>query len=70
MREAKRNVALARLSQFEQECDWFGALAHRNPHRKQELVDCLHEIASAHSLFRVHGGNLIEGLIAAGLEAR
>jgi hypothetical protein len=68
--DAKRNVAIAKLSQFELECLNLGGMAQRNPHRKQEVVDCLYEIAVSNSLLTTHGGALIEDLIAVGLEAR
>jgi hypothetical protein len=66
MRDARRNVALAKLSQFETECLHLGAIASRNPHRKQEVVDCLYDISVSNQLAQTHGGGLIEGLIAAG----
>lgn len=68
--DARRNVALGRLSQFELECDRLGGMAARNPHRKQEVVDSLYDIATANSLLSIHGGMLIEQLIGAGLVAR
>lgn len=67
MRDARRNVAIAKLSQFETECDCLGAMAERNPRRKQEIVDCLHDIAMANSLTSTHGAALIEDMIAAAL---
>ena len=70
MRDAGRNVALAKLSQFEIEAALLGGMAQRNPHRKQEVIDRLYEIATANSLLTTHGGALIEDLIAVGLEAR
>jgi hypothetical protein len=66
MRDARRNVALAKLSQFETECLHLGAMASRNPRRKLEMVDCLYDIALANGLSTTHGGALIEDLIAAG----
>jgi hypothetical protein len=69
MRDARRNVALAKLSQFETECVHLGAIASRNPHRKQELVDCLYDVSVANKLASIHGGGLIEELIAAGFAA-
>jgi hypothetical protein len=68
MRDAGRNVALAKLSQFEIEAALLGDMAQRNPHRKQEVIDRLYEIATANSLLTTHGGALIEDLIAVGLE--
>lgn len=70
MRDARRNVAIAKLSQFEIEAALLGGMAQRNPHRKREVVDCLYEIATANSLLSAHGGALIEDLIAVGMEAR
>jgi hypothetical protein len=70
MRDARRNVAIAKLSRFEEETILLGAMARRNPHRKLEIVDCLYEIATTNSLLTSHGGALIEDLIAVGLEAR
>lgn len=70
MRDARRNVALASLSQFEQEALCLGGMAQRNPHRKQEIVDCLYDIATANGLSSVHGGSISEELIVTGLEAR
>ena len=70
MRDAGRNVAIAKLSQFELEAALLGGMVHRKPHRKQEVVDCLYDIATANSLLTTHGGALIEDLIAVGLEAR
>ncbi|WP_038381120.1 hypothetical protein [Bradyrhizobium elkanii] len=67
MRDAQRNVAIAKLSQFETECLTLGGMAQRNPRRKQEVVDCLYGIATANNLLSDHGGALIEDLIAAGL---
>jgi hypothetical protein len=69
MQEARRNVAIAKLGAFESESLILGAMAQRKPHRKQELVDCLYDIATANNLLRIHGGSLIEALILAGLEA-
>ncbi|MBR1145088.1 hypothetical protein [Bradyrhizobium sp. AUGA SZCCT0431] len=68
--DAKRNVTLAKLSQFEIECLTLGGMVQRNPHRKREVVDCLYDIATANDLLSIHGGALIEDLIAVGLEAR
>lgn len=68
MRDARRNVALARLSQFELESLRLGGMVQRNLHRKQEIVDFLYDLATANSLLRVHGGGLVEDLIAAGFE--
>jgi hypothetical protein len=68
--DAKRNVAIAKLSQFEQECLNLGGMALRNPHRKREVVDCLYQIAVANSLLSTRGGALIEDLIAVGLKVR
>lgn len=70
MRDARRNVANAKLSRFEEEAFNLGSMAQRNPHCKRELVDCLYDIAVANSLLSTHGGALIEDLIAVGLEAR
>ena len=67
MRDARRNVATAKLSQFETECDCLGAMAERNPHRKREIVDCLHDIAIANGLATTHGDVLVHALIAAAL---
>ena len=70
MVDAKRNVTLAKLSQFEIECLTLGGMVLRNPHRKREVVDCLYDIATANDLLSIHGGALIEDLIVVGLEAR
>lgn len=70
MRDARRNVAIAKLSQLEIEAALLGGMAQRNPHRKREVVDCLYDIATANDLLSTHGGALIEDLIAVGLEAR
>jgi hypothetical protein len=70
MRDARRNVAIAKLSRFEEEACTLGGMAQRNPHRKQEVVNCLYDIAVANSLLATHGGALIEGLIAVALEVR
>ncbi|WOH55043.1 hypothetical protein [Bradyrhizobium sp. BWC-3-1] len=67
MRDARRNVAIAKLSQFETECLMLGGMIQRNPRRKQEVVDCLYDIATANNLLSDHGGGLVEELIAAGL---
>lgn len=67
MRDARRNVAIAKLSQFEAECDHLGAMAERNPNRKREIVDCLSDIALANGLATTHGELLIEDIIAAAL---
>jgi hypothetical protein len=66
MRDARRNVSIAKLSQFEAECYSLGSMASRNPYRKREMVDCLYDIATANGLSTTHGGALIEDLIAAG----
>jgi len=70
LRNARRNVAIAKLSQFETECMDLGSIAALHPHRRREVVDCLYDIATANSLLSTHGGALIEDLIACGLEAR
>lgn len=70
MRDARRNVAIAKLSRFEAEACTLGGMAQRNPHRRREVVDCLYDIATANDLLSIHGGALIEDLIAVGLEAR
>lgn len=70
IRDARRNVAVAKLSQFEIEAALLGGMAERNPHRKREVVDCLYDIATANDLLSTHGGALIEDLIVVGLEAR
>lgn len=70
LRDARRNVGIAKLSQFELEALRLGGMALRNPHRKREVVDTLYDIATANSLLSTHGGALIEDLIAIGLEAR
>ena len=69
MRDARRNVTIAKLSRFEEECILLGAMARRNPHRRLEIVDCLYDIAIANGLLTMHGGALIEDLISVGLEA-
>ena len=38
--DAQRNVATAKLSQFECECFTLGGMAQRNPHRNGR--DCVH----------------------------
>ena len=68
--EAKRNVTLAKLSQFEVECLTLGSMVQRNPHRKREVVDCLYDIATANDLLSIHGGALIEDLIVNRRKAR
>jgi hypothetical protein len=50
MQDARRNVATAKLSQFEVESMTLGAMAQRNQHRRQEIVDCLYDIATATAL--------------------
>jgi hypothetical protein len=70
MRDARRNVAIAKMSQFEIEAAVLGGMTQGNPHLQQMVVDCLYEIAVANSLLSAHGGALIEDLIAVGLEAR
>lgn len=70
MRDARHNVATAKLSRFEEETILLGAMAARNPHRKREIVDCLYDIANANDLLSVQGGAIIEDLIAVGMEAR
>ena len=67
MRDARRNVAIAKMSQFETECIHLGAMAERNPRRKREIVDCLHDISIANGLAAAHGEPLIEDMIAAAL---
>jgi hypothetical protein len=42
-------------------------MADRNPNRKREIVDCLHDIAIANGLATTHGDLLVQGLIAAAL---
>ena len=66
---ARRNVAIAKLSQFEVESRHLGAMVSRNQDRKREVVDCLYDIATANGLAATHGGTLIEELIAAGFAA-
>lgn len=70
LRDARRNVAIAQLSRFEEEAIILGAMAQRNPHRKREIVDCLYDIAANNGLLRIQGGAIIEDLIAVGLEAQ
>ena len=70
MRDARRNVAIAKMSQFEIECVLLGGMAQRNTHRKREVVDCLYEIALCNGLSGTHGGTIIEELICAGLETQ
>ena len=70
MRDARRNVAIAKLSRFEEEAIILGAMARRNPHRKREIVDCLYDTAANNGLLRIQGGAIIEDLIAVGLEAQ
>ena len=67
MRDARRNVAIAKLSQFEIEAALLGGMARRNPHRKREVVDCLYDIATTNDLLSTQGGTIIEELISAGL---
>lgn len=69
IRDASRNVALAKLSQFELEAAWLGGMAQRNPHRRRDVVDSLYDIATANDLLSIHGST-IEELIGAGLETR
>lgn len=68
LRNARRNVAIAKLSQFESECANLGGILSQSPHYRRQIVDCLYEIATANSLLSTHGGPLIEGLISGGLE--
>jgi hypothetical protein len=70
IQDARRNVATAKLGQFEIEAATLGGMAVRNPHRKREVVDALYEIATANDLLGTHGGTLIEDLIAVGLGAQ
>jgi hypothetical protein len=70
IQDARRSVAIAKLSQFEVEAATLGGMAQRNPHRKREIVDCLYEIATANDLLSTHGGTMIEEMIGAGLEAQ
>lgn len=67
LRDARRNVAIAKLSQFETECDCLGAMAERNPHRKREIVDVMHDIATANGLAGTHGEELVSEIIASAL---
>jgi hypothetical protein len=69
IRDARRNVALAKLSQFELEATLLGGMAQCNPHRRRDVVDSLYDIATANDLLSTHGST-IEELIVAGLEAR
>ncbi|WP_426525049.1 hypothetical protein [Bradyrhizobium sp. McL0615] len=70
IRDARYNVATAKLSRFEDECHRLGGMAIRNPHRKREVVDGLYDIAMANDLLSVQGGATIEDLIVVGMEAR
>jgi hypothetical protein len=67
LRDARRNVAIAKLNQYATECDYLGALAERNPNRKAEIVDTLHDIAVSNGLAKTHGDDLVGDLIAAAL---
>ncbi|HKO70233.1 MAG TPA: hypothetical protein VJV58_04810 [Bradyrhizobium sp.] len=57
MSDARCYVALAKLSQFAEETIRLGGMAQRNLHRKQQVVDCLYDIASANRLASIHDGD-------------
>lgn len=67
MRDARRNVSIAKIAALEIESGVLGSMAGRNPHRKQEIVDCLHDIALANDLTTIHGQDLIDDLISAAM---
>lgn len=68
-REARCCIAIAKLAEFDHQCQVFGA-QHVPDERRPEVVDFLHEVAFANGLLRIHGHELVEGLIADGLGER
>lgn len=66
LRDAARNVAIAKLSSFEIACHQIGAMVLSSSFPKTAAVDGLYEIALANGLLRIHGGDLIHSLIADG----
>jgi hypothetical protein len=60
--DARCNVAIAKLTQFENEAFRLGGMARRSPHCRRKIVDGLYDIALVNSLLTMHGGELIESL--------
>ena len=70
LRDAARNVAIAKLTTFEISCHQIGAMVMDSSFPKTAAVDGLYEIALANGLLRIHGGDVVEGLIADGFGDR
>jgi hypothetical protein len=64
--DAQRNVALARLRAFEDECFLLGELACRYD-CKPDISDFLYRVAEANGLAVAHGDGLIHMIMVAGL---
>ena len=69
MRDARRNVANARMWAFEDECFRLGEVARSHPTDRVVLLDFLIDVATANGLIIVHGSGLIELMAVAGLKA-
>lgn len=70
LRDAARKVAIAKLTAFETSCHKIGEMVLSSSFPKAAAVDGLYEIALANGLLRIHGGDLIQGLIADGFGDR
>jgi hypothetical protein len=62
-REARRNVANAKLNAYRAECWRLANLARRGVVNKLDAVDLLRELALGHALVRALGEDRISGIL-------
>lgn len=67
IRDARRNVANARMAVFEDECFRIGEMVRVLPINRILLIDALQDIAVANGLVHAHGEGLVQLMIVAGL---
>ena len=58
---ARHIVRMAKFEAFDRELDRLAAMAQRHPHRREEIIRGLHDIARTHGLLSRHVA--IDGLI-------
>lgn len=68
LRDAQRQVALAKLHEFERQAFRIGEYVHFGFVSRTDAGDILHNIACANGLIGTHGTELIQNILWNGLE--
>jgi hypothetical protein len=69
LRDARREIAIAKLTEFDFQCQRIGALVREDFVSAADAADVLYDAAIANGLVRVHGEQTIQSMLAAGLES-